>query len=123
MKQELIEILEQQVRKSIFTANRDKLADICDNLLTIVMSQPKTKKLLFDSIVINVDILVKPIEEEKPKEKKPKQPKEPKPVKKPVKRMTDIELAQAIAKEVDKVPDDIEDVAEPLDEDTQSMLN
>ena len=129
MKPEIEQVLEQQIRKAIFTANADKLKEMNDALMTIVMSHPKTRKLLFDSVVVNVDIVVSEIIEEpaEPKPKKEKPAKEDKPVKKAVTKMTDEELAKAIAKELNNVPDNAslepqESHLEPED-DTEGMMN
>jgi hypothetical protein len=107
MANESKEIFLPYIRKTILTSNREQLIDLSENLLDIVLANPKTKKELLSMVQINIT-LAQPefVEEVKEVIKQAKGKKEKVVAEKPKKahnKMSDLEMAKAIANELKDV--------------------
>lgn len=130
MANESKEIFLPYIRKTILTSNREQLIDLSENLLDIVLANPKTKKELLGMVQINIT-LAQPeiVEEVKEVVKQAKGKKEKVVAEKPKKannKMSDLEMAKAIANELKDVkvePTTLDEPAEAEEDETAGMLN
>ena len=126
MANESKEIFLPYIRKTILTGDKEQLIDMAQNLLDIVLSNPKAKKELLSMVQVSITLSKPEVTEDVIE---PKQPKKEKVAKeKPKKannKMSDLEMAKAIANELKDVKVEPTTLDEPADNDneTEGMLN